>query len=160
VKNKHHLTVDGRQVSLSNLDKVLYPGNRFTKGQVMDYYIRVADYILPHLRDRPVTLKRFQNGVRGEHFYEKDPPVFTPAWVEKFPVPRRDPRRPDIRYILINNWATLVWLSNLAGLEIHPFLHRVPRINTPTMVDFDCDPGEGADIYTCARVALLLTGNS
>src|SRR5207244_6547359 len=117
-------------------------------------------YICLHRRNRTVTLNGSPTASRDEHFYEKYPPVFTPAWVEKFPVPRRDPRRPDIRYILINNRATLVWLSNLAGLEIHPFLHRVPGINTPTMVDFDCDPGEGADIYTCARVALLLTGNS
>jgi bifunctional non-homologous end joining protein LigD len=153
---EEQLTVDGRRLAVSNLDKVLYPAGRFTKAQVIDYYIRIAKYLLPHLKNRPVTLKRFPNGIFGEFFYEKDAPSFTPDWVKTFPVPRRNSKRPDIRYILINDLPTLVWLANLANLEIHPFLHRTPHIESPTWIVFDLDPGEGANILACARVALIL----
>ena len=155
-KNDQWITIDGRRIALSNLDKVLYPGGRFTKAKVIDYYVRISDYLLPHLKDHPVTLKRFPNGVYGEFFYEKDAPSFTPDWVKTFPVPRKETTGPDIRYILINDVPTLVWLANLANLEIHPFLHGVPKINQPTSIVFDCDPGEGADILDCARVSFLL----
>jgi bifunctional non-homologous end joining protein LigD len=107
------------------------------------------------VKNRPVTLKRFPDGVSGKFFYEKDAPRFTPDWVETFPVPRRTGQGGEIRYILINNLATLVWLATLANLEIHPFLHRVPHIDRPTSVVFDLDPGEGADILTCCRVAMI-----
>lgn len=156
VSTTQKLIVDGQTITVSNLDKVLYPGGRFTKAQVIDYYIRIAKYLLPHLKDRPVTLKRFPNGVFGEFFYEKDAPAFTPDWIKTFPVPRRERNGEDIRYILVNNLPTLVWLANLANLEIHPFLHKVPRIDQPTSMVFDCDPGEGTDILACARVAFLL----
>ncbi len=96
------LKIDGRIVRVSNLDKVLYPGEQFTKAQVIDYYIRVSAYFLPHLRDRPVTLKRYPDGVRGEFFYEKDAPGYTPKWVKTFPVPRRSGES-DICYILVND---------------------------------------------------------
>lgn len=150
------LRIEGHDLRLSNLDKVFFRGGRFTKANVIDYYIRVSDYLLPHLRDRPVTLKRFPNGIYGEFFYEKDAPSFTPEWVETYPVPRSDPGQPDIRYILINDLATLVWLANLANLEIHPFLHQIPKLDQPTWIVFDLDPGEGADILTCARVSFWL----
>ena len=157
---KEYLTINGRRIAVSNLDKLMYPGRKFTKARVIDYYIRISEYLLPHLKNRPVTLKRYPNGVFGEFFYEKDAPSFTPEWVKTFPVPRReiksDTKGDDIRYILVNDLPTLVWLSNLANLEIHPFLHRVPRIDRPNAVVFDCDPGEGADILNCARVALIL----
>jgi bifunctional non-homologous end joining protein LigD len=148
------LSVEGETIAVSNLDKVLYPSG-FTKAQVIDYYIRVSRILLPHLQARPVTLKRYPDGVRGEHFYEKDAPGFTPEWVETFRVPRRG-RGGEIRYILINNLKTLVWCANLANLEIHPFLHRAPEIERPTSIVFDLDPGEGADVLTCAEVAFLL----
>lgn len=153
---KQTLSIDGRRITVSNLDKVLYPGHRFTKANVIDYYVRVSKYLLPHLKDRPVTLKRFPNGVFGEFFYEKDAPAFTPDWVETCPVPRREKNGPNIRYILINDLATLVWLAMLANLEIHPFLYRAPHIDRPNWIVFDLDPGTGADILTCARVALIL----
>src|SRR3954463_4773415 len=143
-KAKQQLTIDGRIVPVSNLDKILFPDGRITKTQVIDYYLRISDYLLPHVKDRPVTLKRFPNGIYGEFFYEKDAPSFTPEWVKTFPVPRRETSGPPIRYILINDLPTLVWLANLANLEIHPFLHRVPRIQRPTQIVFDCDPGTGA----------------
>src|SRR5215208_3632987 len=155
-RKTEQLTVDGRRIPVSNLDKVLYPGGKFTKADVIDYYVRISKYLLPHLRNHPVTLKRFPEGVFGEFFYEKDAPAFTPDWVKTVLVPRRETPGPDIRYILINDLPTLVWLANLANLEIHPFLHRTPRLDRPTAIVFDCDPGEGANILECARVALML----
>lgn len=144
-----------RTIRISNPNKILYPKARFTKRDVVDYYIGVARYLLPHLKDRPVTLKRFPDGITGQVFYEKDAPTFTPEWVKRFPVHRRR-GGPDIQYILINDVATLAWCANLANLEIHPFLHRAPRPDVPTAVVFDLDPGEGMDVLRCGEVALLL----
>src|SRR5215510_5625659 len=154
-RKSQEITVDGRRIPVTNLDKVLYACGHHTKGEIINYYIRIAPFLLPHIKDRPVTLKRFPNGVGGEFFYEKDAPSFTPKWVATFPVPRRT-RKGNIRYILINDLPTLVWSANLANLEIHPFLHRVPQIDRPSWLVFDLDPGEGADVLTCARVASLL----
>jgi bifunctional non-homologous end joining protein LigD len=145
----------GREVSLSNLDKVMYPRVGFTKGQVIDYYTRVARYILPHLKDRPITMKRFPNGIDGKYFYEKDAPSFTPAWVKTYPIPRTS-EKSMIDYILINDLATLVWSANLANLEIHPFLAKVPNVDVPTMVVFDLDPGEESNILKSCEVAFLV----
>jgi bifunctional non-homologous end joining protein LigD len=147
--------VGNKEVALSNLDKVLFPENGFTKGQVVDFYRRIAPYILPHLRSRPITLKRFPNGVTAGHFYEKNAPSFTPAWIKTFPI-RRSSGQSVINYILINDLPSLVWSANMANLEIHPFLARVPKIDVPTMVVFDLDPGEGSTILRSAEVAFLL----
>jgi bifunctional non-homologous end joining protein LigD len=156
-RDTDYLRVGGKRISVSNLEKLMYPGHRFTKARVIDYYIQISKYLLPHLKNRPITLKRFPEGVFGEFFYEKDAPAFTPEWVKTFAVPRRSRSSGgDIRYILANDLPTLVWLANLANLEIHPVLHRVPRIERPTAIVFDCDPGEGTDILTCARVAFML----
>src|SRR5947209_1222042 len=144
--------VGGRRFPLSNLHKVLYPAANFTKAQVVDYYSRVADYILPHLKNRPITLKRFPDGVRGESFYEKNAPKFTPSWVQRFGVSRHH-HSGDIQYILISDLATLIWVANTASLELHPFLHRAPNINVPSEMVFDLDPAEGVDVLTCAHVA-------
>ena len=149
------LRVAGRELELSNLDKVMYPETGFTKGQVIDYYKRVSRYLLTHLKDRPITQIRFPNGVNGKHFYEKNAPSFTPQWIETFAVPRTS-RIATIRYILINDPATLVWSANMANLEIPPFLARAPRLDMPTMVVFDLDPGEGADILASCEVALMV----
>ena len=124
-------------ITVSHPEKILYQAAKFTKADVVDYYGRVASYLLPHFRNRPVTLKRFPDGVHGEAFYEKDAPAFTPKWVKTFPVPRG----PDIKYILINDSRTLLWAANVAALELHPFLHCVPHIERPTHVVFDLDPG-------------------
>lgn len=155
-RKSEQLTVGGRRITVSNLEKVLYPGTKFTKAKVIDYYISISKYLLPHLKNRPVTLKRFPDGVFGEAFYEKDAPAFTPAWVKTASVPRRETPGTDIRYILVNDVATLVWAANLGTLELHPFLHRASQLSRPTAVVFDCDPGEGANIMDCARVALML----
>ena len=152
---KQQLEVDNRTLALTNLDKVLYPAAHFAKAQVIDYYARVAEWILPHLKDRPVTLKRFPDGPGGKVFYEKDAPRFTPDWVAIAPVPRRA-GGPKIRYIIINDRPTLVWCANIASLELHPFLHRANALDTPTSLVFDLDPGEGVTLVGCARVAVLL----
>src|SRR6185436_15388546 len=149
------LRIGHRSIRLTNPDKVLYGRVGFTKRQVVDYYIAVAPYLLPHLEDRPVTLKRYPDGTKGQFFYEKNAPTFTPEWVKKFPVPRRA-GGPDINYIVINDVATLAWCATLANLEIHPFLHRIPWIDRPTAIVFDLDPGEGMDVLACGEVALLL----
>jgi bifunctional non-homologous end joining protein LigD len=153
---KHSIVrVAGRDVTLSNLDKVMYPEVGFTKGQVIDYYTRVARYILPHLKNRPITMKRFPDGIAGEYFYEKDAPSFTPKWVKIFPIPRSS-EKSMINYILINDLPTLVWSANLANLEIHPFLARAPEVAIPTMMVFDLDPGEKASILQSCEVAFLV----
>jgi bifunctional non-homologous end joining protein LigD len=147
--------VEGRSVALSNLEKVLYPAAVFTKAQVIDYYVRISRYILPHLKDRPITLVRYPDGVRGNFFFEKNAPSFTPPWVKRVEMSRHH-HAGEIRYILIDDLPTLVWVANLASLELHPFLHRAPKPESPTEIVFDLDPGEGADILTCAHVARLV----
>jgi bifunctional non-homologous end joining protein LigD len=141
--------VEGRTLSLSNLTKVMYPATGFTKGQVIDYYTRVAPALLAHLRDRPLTLKRYPNGVEGGHFYEKNCPSHAPKWV------RRE-RIGDIPYCVCDDLPTLVWLANLADLELHPSLSLVDDIDRPTTMAFDLDPGEPAGLAECCEVAVLL----
>jgi bifunctional non-homologous end joining protein LigD len=108
-RKTQEVSVGRRRIAVSNLDKLLYPGTKFTKAKVIDYYINISKYLLPHLKDHPITLKRFPDGVFGEAFYEKDAPAFTPAWVTTVPVPRRETPGADIRYILIDDLPTLVW---------------------------------------------------
>lgn len=152
---KQWVEIEGRKLELSNLDKLMYPAAKFSKADVIDYYIRVAPFLLPHLKDRPVTMVRYPDGITGKFFYEKDAPKFTPEWVKTLSVPRRAGGK-LIRYILINDLATLVWCANLASLELHPFLHHAPHIDRPDSVVFDLDPGEGADILNCAEIAFRL----
>ena len=160
------IEVEGRTLSLSNLGKVLYPAAGFTKGQVIDYYTRIAPVLLPHLRDRPLTLKRYPNGVDGGHFYEKQCPKHRPDWVRTELVrtrggsrwgDRRDDGGPkDIDFCVVDDLATLVWTSNLADLELHPSLARVPDVASPQILAFDLDPGPPATIVECAQVAVRL----
>lgn len=147
--------VEGRSIALSNLEKVLYPAAGFTKAQVVDYYVRISRYILPHLKDRPITLVRYPDGVRGKFFFERNAPSFTPPWVKRVAMSRHR-HAGEIRYILINDLSTLVWVANLASLELHPFLHHAARPESPTEIVFDLDPGEGAYILTCVHVARLV----
>jgi bifunctional non-homologous end joining protein LigD len=142
-------------VAVSNPDKVLYPGAGFTKTDVVRYYLDVARVLLPHLRRRPITLKRYPDGAGRGAFYEKNAPGFAPAWIRTTPVPRAA-GGPDINYVLIEDRRTLVWCAAMAALELHPFLHRAPDLERPTLVVFDLDPGEGSDILTCATVAFLM----
>ena len=153
--SKQELEIQGRTLTVTNLDKVFYPVAGFTKGQLIDYYIRVSEYMLPHLKDRPVTLKRYPDGVEDKFFYEKNAPGYTPEWVKTFPVPRRSGES-NINYILVNDLPTLVWCANIATIEFHTFLHRVPKIDQPREIVFDLDPGEGSSVLKCAEVAFIL----
>jgi bifunctional non-homologous end joining protein LigD len=141
--------VEGRRLSLSNLEKVMYPGVGFTKGQVIDYYTRIAPAVLPHLRDRPLTLKRYPNGVEGQYFYEKRCPSHAPEWVRREQVEQ-------IEYCVCDDLSTLVWLANLADLELHPSLSLADDILRPTVMAFDLDPGPGAGLPECCEVAFIL----
>jgi bifunctional non-homologous end joining protein LigD len=141
--------IDGRRLSLSNLEKPMYPDAGFAKGHVIDYYTRVAPVLLGHLRDRPLTLKRYPNGVDGGHFYEKQCPGHRPDWVQTAQIG-------DICFCLGNDLPTLVWLANLADLELHTSLARVADYGSPTVIAFDLDPGPPATIVECAEVALEL----
>ncbi len=138
------------------VDRVLYPETGFMKSDALAYYKAIAKVLLPHLKNRPVSIKRYVDTIRGESFWEKDAPSFTPAWVKRVPVPRRGEGGGDIDYIVINDARTLQWIVDVGGIELHPFLHRAPRIELATEVVFDLDPGEGADILDCARLALIL----
>jgi bifunctional non-homologous end joining protein LigD len=149
------ITLDGRSLSLSNLDKVLYPQAGFTKGQVIDYYARISPVLLPHLKDRALTLKRYPNGVEGEFFYEKRCPTFRPSWVKTAPI-WSERQQEEISFCLANDLPTLVWAANLADLELHTSLARYRAPARPTVMAFDLDPGPGADLINCAETALWL----
>jgi len=145
--------IDGRRLSLSNLDKLFYPEVGFTKGQVIDYYTRVAPALLGHLRNRPLTLKRYPDGAHGPYFYEKQCPSHRPDWVHVAPV--RQSRR-TIEFCLADDLPTLVWLANLADLELHTSLALATDVRRPSVVAFDLDPGPPATVVQCAEVALRL----
>jgi bifunctional non-homologous end joining protein LigD len=153
--------VDGRELTLSNLDKILYPEVGFSKRDVLDYYARIADVMVPHLAHRPATFKRFPNGVEGSFFFEKHIPSHAPPWVERVTVPRgansRSGNGADVEYAVISDRPSLVWAANLASLEFHvpqwriDNKRRVPK--PPDLMVFDLDPGPGTTIVECCRVA-------
>ena len=145
--------VQGRKLSLTNLEKILYPASGFTKGQVVDYYVRIAPVLVPHLAGRALTMKRYPGGVDQEYFFEKNAPMHRPDWVKTAPIWSGSNRR-TIHYILANDLATLVWIANLASIELHPSLSLAADIATPTMIVFDLDPGPPANIVHCAQVGL------
>lgn len=149
------LKIKGREVPVSNLNKVFYPKANFTKAQVIDYYIKVSPVLLPHLKDRPLTLKRYPDGVAGGFFYEKRCPSHRPPWVQTAPV-WSDRHETKINYCLANDLPSIVWAANLGDLELHTSLARAKNIDQPTMVVFDLDPGSPATILQCAEVGLWL----
>src|SRR5271165_666166 len=149
------LDVQGRHLKLSNLEKVLYPAVGFTKKDVIDYYVRIAPAILPHLAGRALTRKRYPDGVEGEPFFEKNAPMHKPDWVKVAPIWSGRNRR-TVNYILCDDLATLVWLANLAALELHPSLALAENIEQPTMMVFDLDPGPPANIVECCQVGMWL----
>lgn len=146
--------VEGRRLSLSNLDKVLYPESGFTKGEVIDYYARIAPVMLAHLQGRCVTLRRYPNGVDADSFFEKRCPGHRPEWVHTALGP--GDRRGGIHYCVLDEPAALVWAANLAALELHTPMARAADLDTPTMVVFDLDPGPPAGMTECARVGLAV----
>ena len=147
--------IQGRTLKLSNLEKVLYPAAGFTKKDVIDYYARIAPAIIPHLAGRALTRKRYPDGVDGEPFFEKNAPMHKPEWVKTAPIWSGRNRR-TIHYILADDLPTLVWLANLAALELHPSLALAEDITCPTEMVFDLDPGPPANIVQCCQVAFWL----
>ncbi len=145
--------IEGRHLKLSNLDKVLYPQAGFTKGQVIDYYVRIAPVLLPHLRSRPLTMKRYPNGVGGMFFYEKNCPSHRPDWVKTVKVWSEGNNR-WMDYCLIEDLPTLVWAGNLADLELHTSLSLGKNVLQPTFLVFDLDPGAPANIVQCCQVGV------
>ncbi len=145
--------VEGRKLKLTNLDKVLYPATGFTKGQVVDFYVRIAPVLVPHLAGRPLTMKRYPEGIDQEYFFEKNAPMHRPDWVETAPIWSESNHR-TINFIIANDLPTLVWIANLASIELHPSLSLAADIRTPTAIVFDLDPGPPANIVQCAQVGL------
>jgi bifunctional non-homologous end joining protein LigD len=149
------VNVDGRTLELSNLDKVMYPATGFTKGEVIDYYTRVCDAMLPHLRERPLTLKRYPNGVDSQFFYEKNCPAHRPDWVRTEAVWSRH-NGANIDFCVVDDRPTLVWLAQLACLEMHTSMAYALDPPHPNIMVFDLDPGPGTNIIDCARVGCWL----
>lgn len=153
--NSPVVEIEGKHLKLSNLDKVLYPAAGFTKGQVVDYCARISPVLLPHLEGKPLTMKRYPGGVNEEYFFEKNAPKHRPEWVKTAPIWSYGNKR-HVNYILANDLPTLIWVANLASLELHPSLSLAKDISCPTMVVFDLDPGPPANMVQCAQVGLWL----
>lgn len=151
------MVVEGRELKLTNLDKVLYPKAGFTKGEVIDYYARVALTMIPHLAGRALTLRRFPEGAEdtAKAFFEKRCPKHRPSWVKTAPV-LAGPRAGTIDFCLCEDLPTLIWMAQLAALELHPSLSLAEEPERPTVLAFDLDPGAPADVLDCCRVALRL----
>lgn len=143
------------RVHFTNTEKVLYPANGFTKGDVVDYYVRIAPVMLPHLKGRPVTLKRYPNGVDAPFFYEKRCPAHRPDFVQTAAV-WSESNKEQISFCLASDATSLAWMANLASLELHPLLSTVPQLDRPTAMVFDFDPGAPAGLLDCARMALRM----
>ena len=151
---KVQVEVEGRSLVLTNLAKVLYPETGFTKGAVIDYYLRAAPVLLPHIADRPLTLRRYPDGVTGQHFYNKHAPDHRPDWIrtERLPAPGSTSGRDWVRYVIAGDLPTLIWTANLAGLELHTPMWRIPDVAQPDLLVFDLDPGAPATIVECCAV--------
>jgi bifunctional non-homologous end joining protein LigD len=149
------LEVSGRHLSIRNLRRVVFPHTGTTKAALLDYYVKVADAMLPHLRDRLLHLHRYPEGVDGPRFWQKDCPEHRPEWVQTAPVWSRD-KRADIHYCVVCDVAALLWAVNIGSIELHTSLHTRDDLHRPTTLAFDLDPGDGVDVLGCAEVALLL----
>jgi len=156
-KDKYEVEVDGRTVKLSNLDRVLYPETGFTKGDLIDYYEAVSPVMLPHLRGRPLTMRRYPGGVEGPSFWEKRCPAHRPEWV-KTALIWSDSNDEELEYCVVDDAATLIWAANLADIEVHTSLAMAAERQTPRSLVFDLDPGEPAGLDECAEIALILRG--
>ena len=154
-ENAVEVRIGDRTLRLTNLDKVFYPKGGFTKGQMIDYYTRIAPALLPHLRDRPLTLKRYPNGVEGEMFYEKNCPKHRPPWLETARV-WSDGNNRYMYYCMVQDLASMVWVGQLGTIELHTSLSLRKKLPQPRMLVFDLDPGPPATIVECCQVALWL----
>src|SRR5919109_737535 len=149
------LDVGGRTLQIRHLDRVVFPRTGTTKGELLDYYVRVADTMLPHLRGRLLHMHRYPEGVEGPRFWQKGCPEHGPEWVPTAPVWSEAKREP-IRYCVVDELAALLWAVNIGSLELHTSLHTRADLHAPTVIAFDLDPGEGVDLHGCAPVALRL----
>jgi bifunctional non-homologous end joining protein LigD len=149
------LEVGGRRLNIRHLDRVVFPSTGTTKGELLDYYIRIADVMLPHLRDRLLHMHRYPEGVEGPRFWQKACPEHRPEWVPVAPVWSRD-KQANIDYCVVNDLPALLWAVNLGSIELHTSLHRRDDLHRPTAIAFDLDPGEGATVLECGAVALRL----
>src|SRR5829696_156437 len=149
------LDVGGRRLTIRHLDRVVFPHTGTTKGELLDYYVRIADVMLPHLHDRLLHMHRYPEGVDGPRFWQKACPDHRPDWLPTAPVWSRD-KQADIDYCVVNELAALLWAVNLGSIELHTSLHRREDLHRPTVVAFDLDPGEGAGMLECCEVALSL----
>jgi len=156
--SKVAVQVDGRTLTLTNLAKVLYPDTGFTKAEVLDYYQRVAPALLPHIAGRPLTLKRYPEGVNGQAFFQKHVTAHRPDWIHTAEVNSASSRARGtlVTYLVVDDLPALIWAANLAGLELHVPMWRMPGVRRPDLLVFDLDPGEPADIVDCCRVAECL----
>ncbi len=152
----HALELDGRTLAISNRDKVLWPDDGYTKGDLVAYYREVAPFILPHLAGRPLTLQRYPDGIAGESFFEKNAPRFLPAWIPTVTVKSEFGRHDTVRFIVCNDEATLVYVANLASIVLHVWTSSEGSLDTPEFLFFDLDPFEGCTLATLANVAVGL----
>src|SRR5215207_10724377 len=149
------LEVGGRLLNIRNLDRVVFPEAGTTKGELLDYYVRVADTMLPHLRDRLLHMHRYPEGVDGPRFWQKACPEHRPAWVPTAPVWSRD-KQANLDYCVVNDLSTLLWAVNIGSIELHTSLHLIHDLQRPTAMAFDLDPGEGVGVLECGEVAVRL----
>lgn len=147
--------VDGHRVELTHLDKVLYEASGFTKAQMLDYYSRIADVMIPHIRDRAVTLKRYPHGAGGQFFFEKNCPDYRPKWMKTVDIYSASSER-EVNYCVINDRASLIWLANQSTIEFHAPMALRRSVDRPRAIVFDLDPGPGMTSIECAEIALVL----
>lgn len=148
------LPIDGKEIPVSNLEKIFYPASGFTKGEVIDYYIKISRHLLPHLKNRPMSLKRYPDGVAGKSFFEKNCPSHRPEWMTTCAVPKSEGG--EVNYCVFNSLSALVWAANIAVVEFHSFLHKMGSLQRPTMLALDLDPGPPATIVECCGLALRI----
>jgi bifunctional non-homologous end joining protein LigD len=151
----NELEVDGRRLAIRNLDRVIFPRAGITKGRLLDYYVRVAGAILPHLRDRLLHMHRYPEGVEGPRFWQKGCPEHRPEWLSTAPV-WSEQKQANIDYCVANELAAVLWAVNIGSIELHTSLHRIDDMQRPAAIAFDLDPGPGAGLEECCEVALRL----
>jgi len=147
------VVVEGKEINLTNLDKEFWPGEGLTKAHLIKYYLEIAPYILPYLKNRPLVMKRYPNGIEGHFFYQKECPSYAPDWVESFAVKHS---HKIVNYIICNDTATLIWLANQGCIEVHAWLSTLDDLDSPDIAVMDLDPAEGADFSTVIEVSLLV----
>ncbi len=148
------VSIEGRSFDLSRLDKVLWPQDGYTKGELINYYVEIAPYIIPHLQGRPMVFTRYPDGIDGQSFYQKNAPSSLPQWIKTFPYYSPDSQR-DINFILVEESATLAWLANQACIEMHPWLSSAASVDYPDFAVFDLDPSPGNSFEQVKTIALL-----